>query len=207
MKKIGKVIITVCFISGLIVSVAGAQMPCGKGMGPGMGKGSNCGMGAGMGMGPGAGLGMWDGVHAVYVIDALGLDDNQSAAVKSILQQLQKEMIKKRADIQVAEVELREILGKDSVDVKVAETKVKQIASLKIDAAMMHIQGIEDVKAKLTPEQKKKLTEMMQMRGMGYGGGTMDCPMMKGQNMKDMPDAAAPPVKSKSRKTVAPAMQ
>jgi Spy/CpxP family protein refolding chaperone len=206
MKRIGNAMITVCFISGLIVSVAGAQMPCGKGMGPGMGKGGNCGIGAGMGMCPGSGM-MWDGAHAMYVIDALGLDDNQATAVKSILQQLQKEMIKKRADIQVAEVELREILGKDSVDVKVAETKVKQIASLKIDAAMMHIQGIEDVKAKLTPEQKKKLTEMMQMRGMGYGGGAMDCPMMKGQNMKDMPGAATPPVKGKSTKTAPPAMQ
>jgi Spy/CpxP family protein refolding chaperone len=206
MKRIGNAMITVCFISGLIVSVAGAQMPCGKGMGPGMGKGGNCGIGAGMGMCPGSGM-MWDGAHAMYVIDALGLDDNQATAVKSILQQLQKEMIKKRADIQVAEVELREILGKDSVDVKVAEAKVKQIASLKIDAAMMHIQGIEDVKAKLTPEQKKKLTEMMQMRGMGYGGGAMDCPMMKGQNMKDMPGAATPPVKGKSTKTAPPAMQ
>ena len=66
-------------------------------------------------------------------------------------------MIKKRADIEVAEVELREILEKDPVDVKTAETKVKQIASLKTEAAVMHIQGIEDVKAKLTPEQKKKL--------------------------------------------------
>jgi len=76
---------------------------------------------------------------------------------------------------------------------------------LKTDAAMMHIQGIEDMKAKLTPEQRKKLSEMMQMRGMGHGKGPMDCPMMKGQNMKDMPDAATPPVKSKSKKTAPPA--
>ncbi len=60
MKRIGNAMITVCFISGLIVSVAGAQMPCGKGMGPGMGKGGNCGIGAGMGMCPGSGM-MWDG--------------------------------------------------------------------------------------------------------------------------------------------------
>ena len=198
MKRIGNAMITVCFISGLIVSVAGAQMPCGKGMGPGMGKGGNCGIGAGMGMCPGSGM-MWDGAHAMYVIDALGLDDNQATAVKSILQQLQKEMIKKRADIQVAEVELREILGKDSVDVKVAEAKVKQIASLKIDAAMMHIQGIEDMKTKLTPEQKKKMSDMMQMRGMNHGRAMRgDCPMLKGQESKDVP-ASASPVKSKSK--------
>ncbi len=153
MKKIGLTIIAACFITGLIVVSAGAQMGGGKGSGMGMG----------------GGMGMWDGSHAMHVISALGLDDNQSTEVKAILLKLQKEMIQKRADIQVAEIELKEILEKDPVDVKVAETKVKQIASLKTEAAMMHIQRIEDVKAKLTPEQKKKLSEMMQMRGMGHG--------------------------------------
>lgn len=200
MKKIGKVIITACFISGLIVTVAGAQMQHGMGKGPGMGKGGGCGMGM-MGMGPGCGMGMgmWDGTHAMYIIDALGLDDAKANEVKSLLQQLQKEMIKKRADIQVAEVELREILEKETVDVKAAETKVKQIASLKTDAFMMHVQGIEDIKAKLTPEQKKKLVDMMQMRGMRHGGPPTDCPMMKGTSADT--DAQPAPPKSKPRKS------
>lgn len=188
MKKIGMSIIAAFFVSGLVVAGAGAQMAGGKGMG------------TGMGMGGGGGMGMWDGSHAMHVISVLGLDDNQSTDVKSILQQLQKSMIKKRADIEVAEIELKEILEKDSVDIKTAETKVKQIASLKTEAAMMHIQGIEDLKAKLTPEQKKKLAEMMQMRGMGHGNGRMDCPMMKGQNMEKAPEAAIPPAKSRSKK-------
>jgi hypothetical protein len=63
----------------------------------------------------------------------------------------------------------------------------------------LHIQGIEDVKAKLTPEQKKKLSEMMQK---SHGKGKMDCPMMKG--MMDMePDVGAAnvkPVKNNTRK-------
>lgn len=195
MKRIGMAIIAACLITGLAVVGAEARMAGGKGMAPGMG----------MGMGAGAGMGMWDSAHAMAIINELGLDENQSAEVKSILNQLQKEMIKKRADIEVAEVELREILGKDPVDVKTAETKVKQIASLKTEAFVMHIQGIEDVKAKLTPEQKKKLTEMMQMRGMGYGKGRMDCPMVKGQNIEKAPDAAGPPAKSKSKKPAPPA--
>ena len=162
------------------------------------------GMGGGMGMCGGGGMGMWDGTHAMHVISALGLDDNQSTEVKAVLLKLQKEMIQKRADIQVAEIELKEILEKDPVDVKVAETKVKQIASLKTEAAMIHIQGIEDVKAKLTPEQKKKLSEMMQMRGMGHGRAMMDCPMMK-DKMDMRPDAGAvdaKPAKNKAQKAV-----
>jgi Spy/CpxP family protein refolding chaperone len=199
MKRIGKIMITACIFSGLIIAVAGAQMSGGKGMGPGMS--GKCGMGGGMGMGGGCGMGMgmWDGAHATYIVDALGLDDSKETEIKSILQQLQKEMIKKKADIQVSEVELREILGKDPVDVKAAEAKLKQIASLKTDAAMMHIQGIEDMKTKLTPEQKKKMSDMMQMRGMNHGRAMRgDCPMLKGQESKDVP-ASASPVKSKSK--------
>ena len=205
MKKIGLTIIAACFIAGLTVASAGAQ----KGGGMGMGSGMGCGMGMGSGMGMGGGGGMWDGAHAMHVISALGLDVNQSTEVKAVLLKLQKEMIQKRADIQVAEIELKEILDKDTVDIKVAEAKVKQIASLKTEAAMMHIQGIEDVKAKLTPEQKKKLSEMMQMKGMGHGKAMMDCPMMKSKmDMgSDTGAATAKPAKNKAPKATPPAHQ
>lgn len=186
MKKIGLTLITLCFISGLVVASAGAKM--------------------GGGMGSGGGMGMWDGAHAMHIVSALGLDDNQSKEVKNVLLKLQKAMIQKHAEIQVAEIELSEILDKDTVDIKAAETKVKQIASLKTEAAMMHIQGIEDIKANLTPEQKKKLSEMMQMK---HGKGMMDCPMMKG--MMDMGpetgDTDAKPAKHKSKKAAPPAHQ
>lgn len=195
MKRIGIAVIAVCIISGLAVAGAGAQMAGGKGMGGDMGVSGGCGMGMGGG-------GMWDGAHAKHIISALNLDENQSTEVKAVLLKLQKEMIQKRADIQVAEIELKEVLGKDPVDVKIAEAKVKQIASLKTEAAMMHIQGIEDVKAKLTPEQKKKLSEMMQMRGKGHGKAMMDCPMMKGKMDigSDTSASDAKPAKKKAPK-------
>ena len=187
MKKIALTLIAACFIAGLVVASASAQMGGGKGKG----------------------MGMWDGAHTMHVISALGLDDNQSKEVKAVLLKLKKEMIQKKADIQIAKIELREILDKETVDIKVAETKVKQIASLKTEAVMMHIQGIEDVKAKLTPEQKKKLSEMMQKRRMRHGKGMMDCHMMKG-NMDMGPDtgaADAKPAKNKAPKAVPPAHQ
>jgi Spy/CpxP family protein refolding chaperone len=166
MKKLGLSIITAAFLIALAFASANACMGDGKGIG------------GEMGMGPGHGMGMWDGAHGRQIISMLGLDDNQTAQVKSILFKLQKDMIKKRADIGVAKVELEEILGKVSVDMKAVEAKVKQIASLKADAALLHIQGIQDIKAKLNPEQKKKLTEMMQSKEMA--GGMMNRPMMKG---------------------------
>jgi hypothetical protein len=70
---------------------------------------------------------------------------------------------------------------------------------------MLHIQGTEDVKAKLTPDQKKKLTEMMQMKGMDRG--MMNCPMMQGEmpmGHHPAPPHTPPPRKSKATETPTP---
>jgi Spy/CpxP family protein refolding chaperone len=166
MKKLGVSIIAAIFLIALSAFGANAQM------------GKCQGMHGAIGMGMGGGPGMWGGAHGWHMINMLGLDDNQTAQLKPILYKLQKDMIKKGADIQVAEIELEEILGQDPVDLNAAEAKIKQLAGLKADAAITHIQGIEALKAKLTPEQKKKLTQMMPMKGMGHG--MMRCPMMEG---------------------------
>jgi Spy/CpxP family protein refolding chaperone len=200
MKKLGLTIVIAAFLIGLAAAGVNARMDDGPGMAGAKGKGGGMGMSGEMGMGPRGGMGMWDGTHARHIISMLGLDDNQTAEVKSILFKLQKDMIKKRADIGVAEVELEEILDKDPVDMKAAEAKVKQVASLKAEATIMHIQGIEAVKARLTPEQKKKLMEVMPMRGMGRG--MMNSPMMKREMpMEHHPEPSqSPPEKSKTKK-------
>ncbi|MCX5883683.1 MAG: hypothetical protein NTU74_18375 [Deltaproteobacteria bacterium] len=74
MKKNGFLLIAACFISGLIVASANAQM--------GGGKGKD--------------MGMWGGTHVMHIINKLGLDDNQSKEVKAVVFKLQKEMIQKR---------------------------------------------------------------------------------------------------------------
>jgi len=144
MKRTGFSLIAACIISVLIASSASASR------------------------GGGHSAAMMNGGRALIIIKALDLDDNQAKEVKAILFKLSKEMIRKKADIQVAKIELREILDNEDVNIKAAETKVKQIASLKADAAMMRIQGTEDIKARLTPEQKKKFSKMIEMRRMWH---------------------------------------
>ena len=110
----------------------------------------------------------------------LGLDEKQREAVKSIKSKEMKDMIKKRADKQIAKVELKEILGKDPVDMKAVEAKVKQIEAIGTDMRLSHIRTMEEVKALLTPEQKKKMKEMIEMGPMVGGMGMMHgCGMMQ----------------------------
>lgn len=116
----------------------------------------------------------------------LGLDEKQKEAVNAIKSRAMREMIKKRADAQIAKVELKDILGKDPVDMKAVEAKLKQREAIETDMHLSHIKTMEEVKALLTPEQKKKMKEMIEMGpmkgGMGMmGGGTG---MMQGCGMR-----------------------
>lgn len=91
----------------------------------------------------------------------LGLDDKQKEAVRQIHLSTKKEMIKKRADVQLAKIELQEILSKDPVDLAAAETAVKKVESLKSDIKMLHIKAMVEIKSKLNAEQKKQFTAIM----------------------------------------------
>ena len=170
MKKLVLISLAVLFVVGLAVSSDAVVKK--KGMGKGAGMAScdgDCGC---------------DGAP-MEKLKALGLDDKQKEAVEAIHFRTKKEMVRKRADVQVAEIELREILSKDPVDLNAADTAVKKIEGLKSEIKMLHIKAMEEIKSNLTPEQKKKFISMtgMGMGRMGHGKG------MKGQcDMHGMDD-------------------
>ena len=121
----------------------------------------------------------------------LGLDDKQKETVQAVHLRTRKEMVRKKADVQVAEIELKEVLSKDPVDLKAAEAAVKKIEGIKSEMRMLHIKTMEEIKANLTPEQKKKFISTM---GMGMGMGKMGhgkgmkgkCNMHSMDNMEEM---------------------
>lgn len=115
---------------------------------------------------------------------ALGLDEKQKEAVRAIKHKEMKGMIKKRADKQIAKLELKELLTKDPVDMKAVEAKVKQIESIGTDMRLSHIRTMEDVKAMLTPGQKKEMKEMIGRGPMGGGMGMMHGCGMRGGMMQ-----------------------
>ena len=112
----------------------------------------------------------------------LGLDEKQKAEVKEVRSRVMKEMIKKRADEQVAKIELKDLLDKDPVNMKAVEVKLKQIETIETGMHLSLIREREEVKSKLTTEQRKKFKEMLEMEpdmgppmrgGMMHGGMRM----------------------------------
>lgn len=91
----------------------------------------------------------------------LGLDDKQKEALREIHISTEKEMIKKRAEVQLAKIELREILSKDQVDLAAAESAVKKVESIKSEMKMLHIKAMEEIKSNLNADQKKQFVAMM----------------------------------------------
>lgn len=105
-----------------------------------MGEGSEMNLGM-MGRGYAMGPGMM-GEHSILnKLVSLGLDEKQKEAVKEIVRTTMKETIKKRADLDIARIDLRDLLDKDSVNMKAVESKLKQIGSLETDIHLSHIKA------------------------------------------------------------------
>ena len=176
-------------LTAALVSSAQAQM-CGcmgekgggmqgGGMMGGMGH-QDMGMMHGMGGMMGCGM-MMNDYHPMWKhLMGLGLDDKQKEALKALRSKTMKDMAKKMADKQIAGIELRDLLDKEPMDMKAVEAAAKKNESLRTEMFLTHVKAHEEMKSILTPDQRKRLKEMMEA---GPGGG---CGMMSG-NAPPMP--------------------
>lgn len=151
MKKVAVMVTAVLLVAGL-VGFSAARMK-GKGDGPMRAK---CGEHM-----------MMEGMAS------LGLSDAQTADIKAIHARAKKDVIRKSADLKVANLELKELMDKDPVDMKAVETKLKQVEGLRTDLRLTQIKTHEEVRAKLTAEQRKKFSSMHDGMGCMAGGCSM----------------------------------
>jgi Spy/CpxP family protein refolding chaperone len=145
---------------------------------PPMGGDMMCGkMGGGM---------MHDGMmgehHIRMILMQLGLDDKQKEQIEGIITRTKKDMIKKNADLKIAQIDLENILSKDPVDMKAAESKFRAIEAIKTDLMLVHLNAVQEGKSILTPEQRAKMKEIMHKHMMDGG---CNCEKMKGEMMKE----------------------
>jgi Spy/CpxP family protein refolding chaperone len=88
-------------------------------------------------------------------------------------------MIKKRADLLIAEMELGDVVHKEPVDMAAAEAKIKYIESLRSAIFLAHIRAFQEIKSILTPEQNIKLKGMITRHLSGSMGRMKDRSMKK----------------------------
>ncbi len=113
--------------------------------------------------------------------EALNLTAEQVHKLEAIRSDFRKAAIKRSGDLELAELELEELRKKESVDLAKVEAQVKRIETLRAEQRLARIKAIEEGKALLTTEQRKKLETLGQSGAGRHTTGMMGCPMMTGQ--------------------------
>lgn len=128
---------------------------------PGMGPGGP--MGPGM---PPQGPPPQD-IHQVlmHLAKILNLSAEQIKKIESIFLEAQKGEIKTGAEVQIAELELRDYVeNNDPLNLKEVENKVKKLTTLKGEMLLIKIKAFEDAKNVLTKEQREKFKTILEQR-------------------------------------------
>lgn len=189
----------------------GAGGPC---MGPCM---MGMGMGMGMGMEPGMGMSMRmrgrmgacccvAGPGGPALAKELNLTAEQKKKLEDIRFSQQRKAVSMRADVQVAEMDLRQLMRAERPDQRAIEAQIDKIADLRATLQKSRVATLLEMRSVLSPEQLKKWRELRTERpGLGGGPGMMGGRgmraghgMMRGQGMKPMPGAKPGPGGMKS---------
>ena len=111
--------------------------------------------------------------------EQLGLTADQERSLRELRTNFEKEGIRRTSEIDVAELELKEMLEQEKVDLINVEASTKKIALLRADLRLARIKTIEAGKALLTPEQQRKLERLSHDSRMGESGRGMMGPGMR----------------------------
>ena len=89
--------------------------------------------------------------------DELGLNDDQVTQIKELKSSSKKAKVRKSADIQILEIELKELLDEKSVDKKAVESKIDAIGNLRTQIIKDCVNTKLTAREILTDEQLQKL--------------------------------------------------
>jgi Spy/CpxP family protein refolding chaperone len=151
MKK--QVLVTLGFLAMAgVVAAAGMQGP-----GPGARRAGRMGGGPG---GPG-------GPDLPKLKEQLGLSDAQLEQLRTLRADHQKIQIRRRADQEIARLELHQLMTATALDEKAVAVKVKELGDLGSAALKARVDSHLALRKVLTPEQQKKMHELRPMMHRG----------------------------------------
>ncbi len=96
--------------------------------------------------------------------DKMGLTDDQIMKMKPVHSEMQKKQARFKADMKIAEIELREIMEVKDFDLEKASSAVKKIAEVKTAHHLEMLKAIKEMRTILTDEQFKKMKKMMSIK-------------------------------------------
>ena len=94
----------------------------------------------------------------------MGLTDDQMAKMKPMHREMQKKQIRSKADLKIAEIELKEIMEVKDFDLDKATYAVKKIEDIKTAQHLEMLKAMKDMRAILTDDQFKNMHKMCMMK-------------------------------------------
>lgn len=90
----------------------------------------------------------------------LDLSQEQQDKINEILTLHRKDMIKKNADLEIAMVEMQNLMREDDLDMGAIKERLQEIANLEAEMKYSQIKAWADAKSVLTDEQKEALKKI-----------------------------------------------
>jgi len=171
MKKAFSILFALALMMSLTYNVFAQEGPVDKDTPPGiMGAGMMHGRGPMMANAP-RGPRMMGGMGGMMLspamMDRLELTKEQRDNIESIFTSHKKDMIRKNADLALANIELQELIRKDKPDMNLIKDQLQKIANINVDVQYTQIKTQMDVKNILTDEQKANLEKFAKERRTG----------------------------------------
>lgn len=104
--------------------------------------------------------------HVLKAKETLGLTDEQETRLRTIAVNFKKENVKKTAEVELAEIDLRQLLhGQEKqVSGEDLEAAVRKMYMIKADRRLASIKAFLEARSVLTPDQQKKMKELRKRR-------------------------------------------
>jgi Spy/CpxP family protein refolding chaperone len=93
----------------------------------------------------------------------IGLTDEQTDKLRPIHREMQKKQARHKADLKIAQIELKEIMEVKDFDLDKATAAVKKIEDVKTAHRLEMLKLMKDARSILTEDQFKKMKKMMPM--------------------------------------------
>ncbi len=105
-------------------------------------------------------------VHIIYKNqEELGVSDEQLTNLKTIKIRQKKELIRKKADIDIIAVDIKAMLWEDKINLEAINKLIDEKYELKKTKAKVLVEAYSKLKDLLSEEQKTKLKEFCMMEG------------------------------------------
>jgi hypothetical protein len=92
--------------------------------------------------------------------ERLGLSADQMRKLEQLRDGFQRQSIRNDSELRIVELDISGLLDNEPVEMAKLESKVREAEKLRADLRLARIRAIEQAKALLTAEQRKKLAEL-----------------------------------------------